>query len=123
NVAFLEKSKEKLEEEASSALKRKSESSELQAAKKQKLDEEVPVVDYQIHTENNKPYYKIIRADGSHQLFLSFLNLLRNFDREDLEMLWQIVQERFASLKPKNFSDDFLLTTLKAMFEKPDVEA
>nr|GEY25809.1 hypothetical protein [Tanacetum cinerariifolium] len=25
----------------------------------------VPVVDYQIHTENNKPYYKIIRADGT----------------------------------------------------------
>nr|GFC12625.1 hypothetical protein [Tanacetum cinerariifolium] len=29
----------------------------------------------------------------------------------------------FASSKPNNFSDDFLLTTLKAMFEKPDVEA
>nr|GEV64091.1 hypothetical protein [Tanacetum cinerariifolium] len=43
--------------------------------------------------------------------------------REDLEVLWQIVQEIFAYSKPKNFSDDFLLTTLKAMFEKPDVEA
>nr|GEV05497.1 hypothetical protein [Tanacetum cinerariifolium] len=47
----------------------------------------VPVVDYQIHTEQNKPYYKIIRADGTHQLLLSFISLLRNFDREDLEML------------------------------------
>nr|GFB90107.1 hypothetical protein [Tanacetum cinerariifolium] len=123
NVAFLEKSKEQLEEEASIALKRKSESSKQQAVKKQKLDEEVPIIDYQIHTENNKPYYKIIRAAGSHQLFLSFLSVLRNFNREDLEMLWQIVQERFASSKPKNFLDDFLLTTLKAMFEKPNVEA
>nr|GEW10898.1 hypothetical protein [Tanacetum cinerariifolium] len=140
-----------LEEEAIKALKRKSESSEQQAVKKQKLDEEVEelkthlqivpndednvyteatplalkvhVVDYQIHTKNNKPHYKIIRADGTHQLFLSFISLLRNFDREDLEMLWQIVQERFASSELKNFSDDFLLTTLKAMFEKPDVEA
>nr|GEV21048.1 hypothetical protein [Tanacetum cinerariifolium] len=151
NVAFLEKSKKELEEEASRALKRKTESFEQQVAKKQKLDEEVeelkkhlqivlndeddvyteatplalkvPVVDYQIHTKNNKPYYKIIRADGTHKLFLSFLGLLRNFDREDLEMFWQIVQERFASLKPNNFSDDFMLATLKAMFEKPDVEA
>nr|GFB25091.1 ribonuclease H-like domain-containing protein [Tanacetum cinerariifolium] len=41
---------------------------------------------------------------------------------KDLEMLWQIVQERFVSSKPKNFSDDFLLNTLKAMFEKPNVE-
>nr|GEV56846.1 reverse transcriptase domain-containing protein [Tanacetum cinerariifolium] len=151
NVALLEESKQQLEEEESRALKRQSESSEEKAAKKQKLDEKVkelkkhlqivpndddnvyieatplalkvPVVDYEIHLENNKPYYKIIRADGSHQLFLSFLSLLRNFDREDLEILWQIVQERFASSKPKNFSDDCLLTTLKAMSEKPDVKA
>nr|GEY22515.1 hypothetical protein [Tanacetum cinerariifolium] len=109
NVAFLEKTREQMEEEDSRALKRKVKSSEDKAAKKQKLDEEivpnddddvyteatplalkVPVVHYEIHTEHNKPYYKIIRADGSRQLFLSFLSLLRNFDREDLEMLWQI---------------------------------
>nr|GEZ42242.1 hypothetical protein [Tanacetum cinerariifolium] len=151
NVAFLEKTKEQLEEEESRALKRKTESSEEKVAKKQKLDEEVEelkkhlhivpndeddvytkaaplarkvsVVDYEIYTENNKPYFKIIRADGTHQLFLSFLSLLRNFDREDLEMLWQIVKERFTSLKPKNFSDDFLLTTLTYMLKKPDVQA
>nr|GEX47824.1 hypothetical protein [Tanacetum cinerariifolium] len=151
NMAFLEKTKEQMEEEDSKALKRASESQAEKAAKKQKLDEEakelkkhlqivpndegdvyteatplarkVPVVDYEIYTENNKPYYKIIRADGSPQLFLSFLSLLRNFDREDLEVLWQLVKERFASSKPKNFSDDFLLTTLTYMFEKPDVQA
>nr|GFA41166.1 hypothetical protein [Tanacetum cinerariifolium]GFA41207.1 hypothetical protein [Tanacetum cinerariifolium] len=87
------------------------------------LARKFPVVDYEIYTENNKPYYKIIRADGSPQLFLSFLSLLRNFDREDLEVLWELVKERFASSKPKNFSDDFLLTTLTYMFEKPDVQA
>nr|GFD19287.1 hypothetical protein [Tanacetum cinerariifolium] len=41
NVAFLEKSKEQLEEEASRALKRTSESQEEKPVKKQKLDEEV----------------------------------------------------------------------------------
>nr|GEX66900.1 hypothetical protein [Tanacetum cinerariifolium] len=51
------------------------------------LASKVPVVDYQIHHENNKPYYKIIRANGTHKLFLSFINLLKNFDREDLETL------------------------------------
>nr|GEU86372.1 E3 ubiquitin-protein ligase At1g63170-like [Tanacetum cinerariifolium] len=89
------------------------ENSEEKASKKQKLDEEVeelkkhlqivpnddddvyteatplalkvPVVDYAIHTENNKLYYKIIKVDGSHQLFLSLFSLLKNFDREDLE--------------------------------------
>nr|GEV98776.1 retrovirus-related Pol polyprotein from transposon TNT 1-94 [Tanacetum cinerariifolium] len=81
------------------------------------------VVDYQIHNEHNQPYYKIIRADETHQLFLSFITLLKNFDREDLEMLWKPVQERFQSSDPKNFSNDFLLNTLKIMFEKPNVEA
>nr|GEZ31878.1 hypothetical protein [Tanacetum cinerariifolium]GEZ31905.1 hypothetical protein [Tanacetum cinerariifolium] len=123
NVAFLEKTREQMEEEDIKALTRASESQAKKAAKKQKLDEEVLVVDYAIHKENNKPYFKIIRADGTHQLFLSFLSLLRNFDREDLEVIWELVKEIFASLKPKNFSDDFLLTTLTYMFKKHNVEA
>nr|GEW57672.1 putative ribonuclease H-like domain-containing protein [Tanacetum cinerariifolium] len=81
----------------------------------------VPVVDYQIHHEHNKPYYKIIIADGTHQLFLTFITLLKNFDKEDLEMLWKLVQKRFQSSKPKNFLDDFLLNTLKTMFKKPNM--
>nr|GFB80539.1 hypothetical protein [Tanacetum cinerariifolium] len=96
NVAFLEKTREQIKEEDSKALKRASESQAEKVAKKQKLDEEVKelkkhlqivpndeddvyteatplahkvlVVDYEIYTENNKPYYKIIRADGSPQL-------------------------------------------------------
>nr|GEV10376.1 retrovirus-related Pol polyprotein from transposon TNT 1-94 [Tanacetum cinerariifolium] len=43
--------------------------------------------------------------------------------REELEVLWQLVKERFAFSKNKNFSDDFLLTTLTYMLEKPDDEA
>nr|GEU45906.1 hypothetical protein [Tanacetum cinerariifolium] len=85
------KGEKEIEEKES---KRKFESSEQKVAKKQRIDEEVEelkthlqIVDYQIHIEHNKPYYKIIRADGTHQLFLSFISLLRNFDREDLEML------------------------------------
>nr|GEZ57619.1 xylulose kinase-1 [Tanacetum cinerariifolium] len=80
----------------------------------------VPVVDYQIVHFNNKPHYKIIRADETYQLYVSFITLLKNFDREDLESLWSIVKERFSTSKPNNLSDDFLLTTLKAMFGRPD---
>nr|GEU65295.1 hypothetical protein [Tanacetum cinerariifolium] len=87
------------------------------------LASKVPVVDYQIHPENNKPYYKIIRAYGTHKLLLSFINLLKNFDIEDLETLWTLVKERFESMEPKNFSNDLLLNSIKIMFEKPNVEA
>nr|GEW19408.1 hypothetical protein [Tanacetum cinerariifolium] len=43
--------------------------------------------------------------------------------REDLEALWSLVKERFATTKSKNFFDDFLLITLGAMFEKPYIHA
>nr|GEZ17220.1 hypothetical protein [Tanacetum cinerariifolium] len=39
---------------------------------------------------------------------------------EDLKNLWGIVKERFSTSKPSNFSDEYLLTTLKTMCEKPD---
>nr|GEV73125.1 hypothetical protein [Tanacetum cinerariifolium] len=93
NVAFLQKTKEQIEEKESKALKRLNETPAEKAAKRQKLDEEVeelkihlqivpnkdddvyteatplarkvPVVDYVIIEQNNKPYYKIIRADDS----------------------------------------------------------
>nr|GEY49952.1 hypothetical protein [Tanacetum cinerariifolium] len=116
NQAFLERVEEEVigqkEEEGS---KRKGEDLKQDTAKKQKINKEteelkthlqivpnddddvyteatplalkVPVVDYQIHHEHNKPYYKIIREDGTHQLFLSFITLLKNFNREDLEIL------------------------------------
>nr|GEV97403.1 hypothetical protein [Tanacetum cinerariifolium] len=84
------------------------------------LARKVPIMDYQIIHLNNKPHYKIIRADGTHQLYVSFITLLKNFDREDLESLWSLVKERFSTSKPNNFSDDYLLTTLRAMFRKPD---
>nr|GEU83724.1 hypothetical protein [Tanacetum cinerariifolium] len=110
NVAFLEKSKEQLEEEESRALKRTSESFEEKEAKKQKLDEEVgelkkhlqivPNDDDDVYTKATplslKRRLRDVMADSSREIFI---------------------------FKAKNFLDDFLLTTLKAMFEKPDVEA
>nr|GEY76805.1 replication protein A 70 kDa DNA-binding subunit D [Tanacetum cinerariifolium] len=130
--------------------KREGESLEQEIAKKQKMEQEtkelkkhlqivpddddvytddtplalkIPIVDYKIHTERNRPYFKIIRADRNHRLFPSFSIMLKNFDREDLEYLWKIVRERFEKIEPKNYTDDYLLSTLKIMFEKPNVEA
>nr|GEZ74936.1 hypothetical protein [Tanacetum cinerariifolium]GEZ74959.1 hypothetical protein [Tanacetum cinerariifolium] len=110
SVDFLLKTKEQMEGEESRALQRINKTSAKKAAKRRRLDEEVedlkrhleivpdedddvyteatllsrkvPVVDYEIIEINNKPYYKIIRADGTHQLYRSFLTLLKNFERE-----------------------------------------
>nr|GEV08475.1 hypothetical protein [Tanacetum cinerariifolium] len=107
--------KEQIEEEEKRAIESINETHAQKAAKKRKLNEEVaelnkhleivpdkdddvfteatplarkvPVVDYLIIFLNNKPHYKIIKADGTHQLYISFLTLLKNFDRDDLESL------------------------------------
>nr|GEX58354.1 hypothetical protein [Tanacetum cinerariifolium] len=96
NIEFLFKSKEQLEEEENRAIQRINETPPQIAAKRRKLNEEVEdlkqhleivpdedddvyteatplarkvlVVDYEIIHFNNKPHYKIIRADGTHQL-------------------------------------------------------
>nr|GFA77397.1 hypothetical protein [Tanacetum cinerariifolium] len=51
------------------------------------LAQKVPVVDYQVVVIDNKPNYKIIRADNTHQFYISFTTVLKNFDREDLAAL------------------------------------
>nr|GEU45535.1 hypothetical protein [Tanacetum cinerariifolium] len=150
-MMYLKNTKEQMEEEENKALQTINKTLAEKAAKRRKLNEEVedlkrhleimldedddvyteatllarkvPVMDYEIIEINNKPYYKIIRADGTHQLYISFLTLLKNFDIEDLEDLWSLVEEKFSTVKPKNFSNDFLLTTLGVMFEKPDEHA
>nr|GEV99080.1 retrovirus-related Pol polyprotein from transposon TNT 1-94 [Tanacetum cinerariifolium] len=99
NIKFLLKSKEQLEAEENRAIESINETPAQKAAKKRKLNKEVenlkrhleivpdedddvyteatplarkiPVVDYEIIHLNNIPHYKIIRADGTHQLYLS----------------------------------------------------
>nr|GEW80718.1 hypothetical protein [Tanacetum cinerariifolium] len=108
NMRFLSKSKEEIEEEDQEIIKSINETPVQKAAKRRKLKvtplaRKVPVVDYQIVLINNKPRFKIINADETHQLYISFITLLKNFDREDLENLWGIVKKRFSTSKPTNF--------------------
>nr|GEY10829.1 hypothetical protein [Tanacetum cinerariifolium] len=84
------------------------------------LGQKISVMDYQIVVIDDKPRYKIKRADDTHQLYISFTTLLKNFDREDLDVLWKIVRDRFSTSKSTNFLDEYLLLTLKIMFEEPD---
>ncbi|GJW61533.1 hypothetical protein Tco_0110868 [Tanacetum coccineum] len=50
------------------------------------------IVDYKIFQEGKKSFFKIIRPDGKTQMYLTFTKMLKNFDREDLEVLWRIVK-------------------------------
>nr|GEX58076.1 zinc finger, CCHC-type [Tanacetum cinerariifolium] len=108
NVAFLEKTREQMEEEDNEALKRASESQAEKAAKKQKLDEEL---------EDLKKHLQIV-PNNDDDVYIEATPLASRLEGD-----MELVKEIFASSKPKNFLDDFLLTTLTYMFEKPDVQA
>nr|GEY73689.1 hypothetical protein [Tanacetum cinerariifolium] len=116
--------KERLEEEENRAIQSINKTLAQNVAKRRKLNEEV---------EDLKRHFEIVPDEDddvyteatplARKLYVSFLTLLKNFNREDLESLWSLVKERFSTSKPNNFSDDFLLTTLRAMFERPNGQA
>ncbi|GKE22316.1 hypothetical protein Tco_1433828 [Tanacetum coccineum] len=79
------------------------------------------IVDYKIHKEGKNKYFQIIRADGNSKNYLTFRQMFKNFNGDDLEDLWKIVKSRFMKKDPVDDMDNLLLRTLNAMFE-PQVE-
>nr|GEX66565.1 ribonuclease H-like domain, reverse transcriptase, RNA-dependent DNA polymerase [Tanacetum cinerariifolium] len=59
----------------------------------------------------------LIRADGNSQVYQTFEKMFKNFNREDVEVLWAIAKEKFKKEKPVDNIDNLLFKTLKPMFE------
>ncbi|GKA40045.1 hypothetical protein Tco_0732638 [Tanacetum coccineum] len=95
-----------------SSSKRAGEALEQESSKKQKVDD-----DKENEELKKKSYFQIIRADGNSQMYLTFGKMLKNFDREYLEVIWSIVKARFTKTEPVNYMDTFLHLNLKTMFE------
>nr|GEW36302.1 retrovirus-related Pol polyprotein from transposon TNT 1-94 [Tanacetum cinerariifolium] len=130
NVAFLQNTKEQIKEEESRALKRINETLTEKTTKRQKLDDEVeelkrqlqivpndydvvyteatllarkvPIVDYEIVNLNNKPYYSIIRADDTHQLY-ACLNL-----EESKKCTWSSKSQRLKAVRIMWCADHYI---------------
>ncbi|GKD36779.1 hypothetical protein Tco_1256986 [Tanacetum coccineum] len=75
------------------------------------------IVDWKIHKEGKKSYYQIIRADGSSKMYLVFSQLLKRFDRKDLETLWKLIKAKYRSTRPEEGYERVLWGDLKVMFE------
>ncbi|GJX55644.1 hypothetical protein Tco_0285541 [Tanacetum coccineum] len=59
------------------------------------------IVDWKIIKEGKIGNYQIIRADGSSKRYSSIIQMLKNFDREDLETLWKLVKAKNGSTRPE----------------------
>ncbi|GKC64014.1 hypothetical protein Tco_1096612 [Tanacetum coccineum] len=59
------------------------------------------IVDWKIIKEGKISHFQIIRADGSSKRYSAFIQMLKNFDREDLETLWKLVKAKHGSTRPE----------------------
>nr|GEV17388.1 hypothetical protein [Tanacetum cinerariifolium] len=75
------------------------------------------IIEYKIHKKGKKNYFKIIRADGNSQVYQTFEKMFKNFNREDVKVLWAIVEDRFKKEKLVDDMDNLFFRTLKTMFE------
>nr|GEY70573.1 hypothetical protein [Tanacetum cinerariifolium] len=57
------------------------------------------IIDREVHTEGERSYWKITRLGGSSVSHQFFVDLLKHFDREDLNQLWALVKESL-SIRP-----------------------
>nr|GEV20056.1 hypothetical protein [Tanacetum cinerariifolium] len=78
-----------------------------------------PIIDWEIHTERPRKYWKIVRVRGITEANQTFEDMLKGFDRKDLVSLWNLVKERFSLAEPSKDKERALWVELKKLFE-PD---
>nr|GEZ53178.1 putative ribonuclease H-like domain-containing protein [Tanacetum cinerariifolium] len=61
-----------------------------------------PIIDWDVHTEGERSYWKIIRLGGSSASYHFFVDLLKHLDREDLNQLWALVKETLNIIPATN---------------------
>nr|GEV56973.1 retrovirus-related Pol polyprotein from transposon TNT 1-94 [Tanacetum cinerariifolium] len=72
------------------------------------------IVDWKIHKEGKKSYYQIIRVDGNSKMYMVFNRMLKEFDKEDLENLYNLVKAKYGSTRPVENLDLLLWVTTAA---------
>ncbi|GJZ62770.1 hypothetical protein Tco_0618907 [Tanacetum coccineum] len=81
------------------------------------LSIKILIIDYKIHRKGKMGSYEIIRANRSSKMYLLFSQLIKSFDREDLETLWKLVKAKHGNTRPKEGYKRVLWGDLKTMFE------
>ncbi|GKA13578.1 hypothetical protein Tco_0693224 [Tanacetum coccineum] len=83
------------------------------------LQVKYPIIDWEIHTEGSRKYWKIVRVTNITEAYQGFEDMLKGFDREDLDTLWSLVKERFRFEEPSEDMEKALWIELKRLYE-PD---
>ncbi|GJW10118.1 hypothetical protein Tco_1575945 [Tanacetum coccineum] len=85
------------------------------------LQTKYPIIDWEIRIEGSRKHWKIIRVGNITEAYQGFEDMLKAFDREDLDTLWSLVKEKFRSVEPTEDMERALWVELKRIYE-PDKE-
>ncbi|GKA98029.1 hypothetical protein Tco_0825923 [Tanacetum coccineum] len=85
------------------------------------LQVKYPIIDWEVYIEDSRKYWKIIRVGDHTEAYQTFDDMLKKFDRDDLDKLWSLVKERFSSTDPTDDKERILWVELKRLFE-PDID-
>nr|GEU30893.1 hypothetical protein [Tanacetum cinerariifolium] len=59
-----------------------------------------PIIDWKVHTEGQRSFWKITRLGGSSASYQFFVDMLKHLDTEDLNQLWALVKESLSNRLP-----------------------
>ncbi|GKE37367.1 hypothetical protein Tco_1460772 [Tanacetum coccineum] len=78
-----------------------------------------PIIYWEVYGEGQIKYWKIVRVGDHTEVYQLFKEMLRKFDREDLDKLWSLVKETFSTTDPTEDKEKMLWVELKRLYE-PD---
>ncbi|GJV41946.1 hypothetical protein Tco_1420386 [Tanacetum coccineum] len=81
-----------------------------------------PIIDWEVHSEDTMKFWKIIRVGNQTKVYQVFEDMLKNFNREDLDKLWSLVKERSNSPGLTDDKEKELWIELKRLIEPDDTD-
>ncbi|GJZ55417.1 hypothetical protein Tco_0610610, partial [Tanacetum coccineum] len=78
-----------------------------------------PIIDWEVYGEGQIKYWKIVRVGDHTKVYQLFEEMLRKFDKKDLDKLWSLVKETFSTTDPTEDKEKMLWVELKRLYE-PD---
>nr|GEW36954.1 ribonuclease H-like domain-containing protein [Tanacetum cinerariifolium] len=78
-----------------------------------------PITDWEIYSEGQRKCWKIIRVGNHTEVYQLFEDILKKFDREDLDKLWSLVKETCSTTEVIDEKVKELWVEIKRLYE-PD---